>query len=134
MEEVLEALEALEAENRSYSMVEQEESSLSSYYAEQIDAFRDEVARQLGEVARPLSVRVASFRRDVCRAARDLELDAMLLVLEASADDLAFARDEGLAAVGAAPGTLRAAVRGVAPSCDRKPGHVGVQAAAAGRS
>jgi len=66
-----------------------------------------EVARQLSEVARPLSVRLASFHRRVCLEARDLGLPAMLLAYDATEDDRRFVRDERLAAYGTAPGGWR---------------------------
>jgi glycerophosphoryl diester phosphodiesterase len=63
-----------------------------------------EVARALGTLARPLTVRVASFHRRVCLEARDCGLPTMLLTTEARAEDLAFVRDERIQAYGTAPG------------------------------
>lgn len=63
----------------------------------------EELARLVS--ARPgLALRVGSFRRDVCLAARDLGLPAMLLAEVASEDDRRFTRDERLAAYGVGPG------------------------------
>jgi glycerophosphoryl diester phosphodiesterase len=53
-----------------------------------------EVARALRALARPLSARIASFHRRVCLEARDCGLPTMLLVCDASAEDLDFVRDE----------------------------------------
>ncbi len=62
-----------------------------------------EVARQLKELGRPLSVRLASFHRRVVLEARDLGLPAMLLTVDANEDDRRFVRDERIHAYGTAP-------------------------------
>jgi hypothetical protein len=61
-----------------------------------------EVTRELAE-RRGLSVRVASFLRDVCLEVRDAGFAAMLLAEEATEDDRRFVRDERLAAYGTGP-------------------------------
>ncbi len=66
-----------------------------------------EVARALRELARPLSIRIASFHRKVCLEARDLELPTMLLAYEAEHDDLRFVRDERIQAYATPPGGWR---------------------------
>jgi len=63
-----------------------------------------EVARQLSELARPLSVRIASFHRRVVLEARDLGLPTMLLGYDANEADRRFVRDERIEAYGTAPG------------------------------
>lgn len=63
------------------------------------DGLVAEVARQLAERGRQMTVRVASSSRRTCLEARDAGLAAMLLAREANRDDLLFARDERLAAV-----------------------------------
>ncbi len=66
-----------------------------------------EVGRQIAQLSRPLSVRVASFQRGVCLEARDLELPTMLLATVATEEDRRFVRDERIAAYGTAPGGWR---------------------------
>ncbi|MEO0652883.1 MAG: glycerophosphodiester phosphodiesterase family protein, partial [Planctomycetota bacterium] len=56
-----------------------------------------ECVRELGLERR---VRIASFHREVCLAARDAGLPAMLLAVDADERDLAFVRDERLDAHG----------------------------------
>ena len=78
----------------------------------------EELARLLD--ARPgQSLRVASFRRDVCLAARDLDLPAMLLAEFASEDDRRFTRDERLAAYGVGPGGWRGELGSAEWRCER---------------
>ncbi|MEO6709048.1 MAG: glycerophosphodiester phosphodiesterase family protein, partial [Planctomycetota bacterium] len=60
----------------------------------------EELSRVLEGSERRLSVRVASRNRAVCIEARDLGLSAMLLCSGADHDELAFVRDERIAAVG----------------------------------
>lgn len=62
-----------------------------------------EVARQLSALRRPMSVRLASFSREVCLEARDAGLVPMLLAVEAGESDRRFVRDERIAAYGTAP-------------------------------
>jgi glycerophosphoryl diester phosphodiesterase len=78
-----------------------------------------EVARQLRELHRPLSVRIASFHRSVCLEARDLGLPSMLLAIEADAGDHAFVRDERLAAYGTGPGGWRVPAGELDWDCER---------------
>ena len=78
-----------------------------------------EVARQLRERHVPLSVRLASFDRDVCLEARDAGLPAMLLAVEASAADLRFVTEERLAAYGTGPGGWRSAAGREVWPCER---------------
>lgn len=63
-----------------------------------------EVARQVSEVAQALTVRIASFHRSVCLEAQDAGLPSMLLSVLPNPRDLAFVRDEGVAAYGLGPG------------------------------
>jgi len=65
-----------------------------------------EVARQVRQLSLPLSVRLASFDREVCLEARDQGLVALLLAYEADPGDLSFVRDERLQAYATAPGAL----------------------------
>ena len=62
------------------------------------------VASRLRELAPGLSVRVASFQREVVLEVRDAGLPAMLLALRATEDDRRFVRDERLDAHGVGPG------------------------------
>ena len=61
------------------------------------------VAAQLRARAPHLSVRVASFLRDVVLDARDHDLPTMLLAVQANEDDRRFVRDERITAYGAGP-------------------------------
>jgi len=63
-----------------------------------------ELAERLASHAGRIDVRVACFRRDVCLAARDVGLKAMLLAVHANNDDRRFVRDEQLAAYSVGPG------------------------------
>lgn len=67
-------------------------------------ALTGEVVRQVKQLVRPLSVRIASFHRGACLEARDLGLAAMLLALDAAEEDRRFVRDERIAAYAVAPG------------------------------
>ncbi len=64
----------------------------------------DAVASRLRELAPELSVRVASFQREVVLEVRDAGLCAMLLAVRATEDDRRFVRDERLDAHGVGPG------------------------------
>ena len=78
-----------------------------------------ELARVLEGRAQRLSVRVASRSREVCREVRDLGLQAMLLTHSARHEDLEFAREERLAAVGVLGGAWRGPAAGATWSCER---------------
>ena len=62
------------------------------------------VARRAQEFGGRVGLRLASFDRGACLAARDLGLAAMLLAVRPNEDDRAFVRDERLAAYGVGPG------------------------------
>jgi glycerophosphoryl diester phosphodiesterase len=64
----------------------------------------EELAARLAGVQERITVRVACFRRDVCLAARDAGLPAMLLAVHANEDDRRFVRDERLVAYSVGPG------------------------------
>ncbi len=66
-----------------------------------------EVARLLRERHEPLTIRIASSHKSVCREARDLHLPSMFLADEASDDDLRFVADERISAYGVGPGGFR---------------------------
>lgn len=63
-----------------------------------------EVARELAGRTPAVPVRVAAFERSICQNIRDAGLPAMLLAEHYDREDLLFARDERLAAVGLGPG------------------------------
>lgn len=78
-----------------------------------------EVARQLAERGRGLSVRIASFMREPVLEARDLGLPSMLLADRATEDDRRFVRDERIAAHGVGPGGWDNAAGQRTWSCER---------------
>jgi len=78
-----------------------------------------EVARLVRELDTPLSVRVASFMRDVCLEARALGLPSMLLAVRANEDDRRFVRDERLTAYGTGPGGWRTEAGRAEWTCER---------------
>jgi len=65
------------------------------------------IAARLAESAPQLSVRVASFLRDVVLDARDHDLPTMLLAVSATEEDRRFVRDERITAYGTGPSGWR---------------------------
>lgn len=78
-----------------------------------------EVARVVHGCGRRLSIRVASPLRSVCVAARDLDLEPMLIVERPSESERLFARDERLTAVAARLAGWRLAPGDEPWSCER---------------
>jgi hypothetical protein len=78
-----------------------------------------EVARQIGQLSRPLSVRLASFHRGVCVEARDLGLSSMLLAFDANEEDRRFVRDERIEAYGTASGGWGSVAGDAEWACER---------------
>lgn len=77
-----------------------------------------EVAARLRRLPQPLSVRIASFQRNVCLEARDLGLAPILIAYEAREAEHRFVRDERIAAFACPPDGWRTPAGALDWSCE----------------